>query len=228
MPADRLMHPRLGHSQKVSSLSHLEARVWQQYILSADDFGVMRYSPLVVQDDNDALAREPIEVIHACLARLVEVGLICAFEHQHNRYLFQGDWQDFQKVEYPRVSFQPKPPVDFLKTCTPRTRKLFGKHPGGTLKHSPKVSQRFSEDSPSNTRARTRETANGKRLTANGKDRGSGGKAREFRPTPDEIKRGRQWRAALGRCPHDPPCGSTERCIGFQIRQWRKELEGVA
>lgn len=228
MPADRLFHPRLGHSQKVTSLNHLEARVWTQYILSSDDFGVMRYSPLVVQDGNDALAREPIELIQACLDRLVTAGLIRAFEHQHNRYLFQHDWQDFQKVEYPRVSFQPRPPAASLKGCTVKTRKLFSKHPGGSPKGSPKLSRGSSNESPTNARAHSRETANGKRPVANGERlKGEPERERTFRPTTDEIKRARTWRASLGRCPHEPACASSETCVGVQIRKWRAELEGV-
>jgi hypothetical protein len=227
MPADRLFHPRLGHSRKVSSLDHLQARVWKQYVLSADDFGVMPFTVVQIQADNIALAREPHAVIQSALEQLVAVGLVRTFNHQDARYLYQHDWQDWQKIEYPRVTIRPKPPTDLLKQCTVKTRKLFAKYPGGSPKHSPKSSRGVPEPSPTNARAHPRETANGKRQTANGRKGESEGE-RPFRPTPDEIKRARQWRQAVGRCPHTPSCRSSERCIGHQIRLWRKELEGVA
>lgn len=227
MPADRLFHPRLGHSQKVTSLSHLEARVWQQYVLSADDFGVMPFTPLQVQADNLALAREPIDDIQRALDRLVQVRLVAVFEHQGVRFLYQHDWQDWQKIEYPRVSIRPKPPSDVLKVCSAKTRKLFGKHPGGTTKPSPKVSQRFPEGSPSNARARARETANGTRLTANGKRPKPGELEgeRRIRPRADEIDRAKKWRQTIGRCPHDPTCPTYDTCLGVQVRIWRSEQE---
>lgn len=211
MPADRLFHPRLGHSIKVASLSHLEFRVWSQYILSSDDFGVMMLSALRVQADNTALAREPHEVVQACLERLVSIGLLAKFQHQSEIFLCQLDWQDFQKVEYPRVSFQPKPSAEVLKTCTVKTRRLFGKHPGGSPKRFPKVSQRSPEGSPTNARAQARGTANGLRLTANGRGEpeGSGG---EF--TKDELKHARDVRTRVrGGCQHDPRCGSVTGCV---------------
>jgi hypothetical protein len=42
MPQDRLRSPRGGHGRRTTSLSDFEFRVWDQYQLSADDFGVMR------------------------------------------------------------------------------------------------------------------------------------------------------------------------------------------
>lgn len=211
MPADRLFHPRLGHSIKVSSLSHLEARVWAQYILSSDDFGVMMLSALRVQADNAALAREPHEVVQASLERLVFVGLVAKFQHQNETYICQLDWQDFQKVEYPRVSFLPKPHGELLKTCTVKTRRLFSKHPGGSPKRFPKVSRTSSEGFPTNARAQARGTANGLRLTANGRGEPEGS-GLPF--TRDELKHATDVRTRVrGGCLHEPRCKSASACV---------------
>lgn len=179
MPQDRLRSPRAGHGRRTASLNDFEYRVWDQYQLSADDFGVMRCSALTIQDDNDALADRPKDHVQAALGRLVEVGLCLAFEHQGRRYLCQADWQAFQKIEYPRVTMLPKPPPEVLQQCELSTRKLFGKHPGGSQKRTSKISRRSPEDLPKDlqrssegsptSRARvTRETANGLRQEANG------------------------------------------------------------
>ena len=93
MPVDRFIHPRLGHSEKVNQLTDLEARVWIQYLLSSDDFGVMRCSSVNLQADNDALARRPKNAVQRALERVLEVGLIQEFEHQGQRFVFQPDWQ---------------------------------------------------------------------------------------------------------------------------------------
>lgn len=245
MPADRFIHPRLGHSQKVTALTHLEARVWFQYLLSADDFGVMRLSPLTVQDGNDAIAKEPIEAIQAALQRLIDVGLVQVFEHQQLRYVYQRDWQDWQKVEYPRITFQPKPTKEQLRECSDRTRQLFGKHPGGTNgnkktsgKSSPKVSrgssedspnvpQTFPEGSPSNARERAgakRQTANGFRLMANGSE---GEREREPRYTTAEWAHAKEMRSKVyGRCPHEPRCENYQACLRQILAENR--AKGVA
>ena len=109
MPADRLLHARLGHSAKVSSLSDLEYRVWTTYVLGANDFGVMRADAVAFQAALDALCARPAKAIKRCIERLVEVGLVAAFVHQGSRYLYQADWQDFQRVRYPLRPVHPLP-----------------------------------------------------------------------------------------------------------------------
>jgi hypothetical protein len=129
MPADRMLHPRQGHSAKVSELSHLEYRVWLQSLLSADDFGVLRFSAVTLQADNDALAKTPAKLLDRALTRLVKIGLLFTFEHQGRIYACHPAWQDHQKIEYPRETIQPKPTADVLGKCSDPTRQLFALWP---------------------------------------------------------------------------------------------------
>ena len=128
MPADRLFHARAGHSAKVSSLSDLEYRVWTTYVLAADDFGVMRADAVAFQAAHDALSTRPAEEIAKCVGRLVEVALVAAFEHQGARYLYQWDWQDFQRVRFPARTLHPLPASAEVSA---RTHHLWSVHPGG-------------------------------------------------------------------------------------------------
>ena len=128
MPADRLLHARLGHSAKVSSLSDLEYRVWTTFVLATDDFGVMRADAVAFQAAHDALSTRPAEEIAKCVERLVETGLVAAFEHQGARYLYQWDWQDFQRVRFPARTLHPLP--DSAEVSA-RTHHLWSVHPGG-------------------------------------------------------------------------------------------------
>lgn len=158
MPDDRLFHRRAGHSAKVTALSDLEFRVWWTYVLAADDYGVMRCSPVVVQAANDALASKPARMILKALEALIKIGLLVDFTHQHNRYVCQLDWQDYQRVRHPRGTTEPSPPAAILQKCSRETAALFQQHSG-------KVSEEFP------SRGGSRETANGKRLTANGSEK---------------------------------------------------------
>lgn len=127
MPDDRFLHKRAGRSDKVTMLSDTEYRVWTQYLLSADDFGVMRCSPLSFQDDNDSLAMRQQSVIEEALQKILAVGLLRAFEHQRRIFLYQHDWQTWQKIVFPRKTNEPIPPV---KYCDRETQWLISHHPG--------------------------------------------------------------------------------------------------
>ncbi len=170
MPVDRFLHPRLGHSAKIAGLSDLTFRVWTQYLLSADDYGVMRASPLVLQLANDALAMKSTAVLAKCLRTLVDVGLVSEFEHQGHRYIYQWDWQAWQKIRYPRHTENPPPPK-LLENSD-------GSQDSGNVPEiSPQDSGDGAEVLPQDSgdfagRARVRAkrlTANGKRQTATGK-----------------------------------------------------------
>lgn len=181
MPADRFLHPKCGHSHKVNLLTDLEYRVWTQYLMSADDFGVMRCSAVTIQADNDHLANRTVRQIDKALEVIIKSGLVRAFTHQGRRYLYQPNWQVFQKVEYPRATDNPKPDEDAMTLCDELTAALFLKHPGGT--RSARASRERPEGVPNDleksatTRAcvpAKRLTANGQRLVANGSEGGLG------------------------------------------------------
>jgi len=172
MPDDRFIHRKSGHGRRSNLLTDLEFRVWVQYMLSADDFGVMRDSHHQLQADNDHLAHRPAKVIQRCLDALVKCDLVRRFEHQGKSYIYQWDWQTWQKVAYPRGTNLPKPPDEAIAGCDELTQQLFAVHPGGAgrrrTERSENVPETFSEDSPlmrAGARAK-RLTANGERLTA--------------------------------------------------------------
>lgn len=144
MPDDRLLHRRAGHGEKVTGLSSDEFRVWTQYLLSADDFGVMRCSPTPIRDGNTFLDSKPERQVARWLEAVIASDLIQTFEHQGRRYVYQRDWQSWQKVKYPRATTHPCPPPDVLATCDGPTQRLFALYPGG---HGRKVTERFDEDS---------------------------------------------------------------------------------
>jgi hypothetical protein len=143
MPADRLTHPRIGHSQKVCALTDTEYRVWETYKWCADDFGVMPKSATKLQGDNEALERHERPVIEAALQRMIDIGLLLEFESQGTMYVCSHNWQTHQKIKYPRATFLPAPPAqvfarsrrcdgrifsavsrNFLKNCRESERKF--------------------------------------------------------------------------------------------------------
>lgn len=128
MPAQRVLHARLGHSAKVSRLSDLAFRVWTTYVLAADDFGVMRADGVAFQAAHDALRERAAEEVAASIERLVEVGLVSAFEDRGVRFVYQADWQDFQRVRFPGRTPHPLPAEAMVSG---RTLHLWSAHPGG-------------------------------------------------------------------------------------------------
>lgn len=187
MPADRLFHPKLGHSEKIAQLSFFERVVWSTYVLAADDYGVLRKSATTIQAADEALDKEPKELVQAALERIVEVGLCQVFSHQGRSYLCQLTWQNEQRVKHPRDSMNPPPPADLLAKATPATQKLWSQHnllrqettPGAAeeangntspAEREPDGSRMGNEREPNGSLARARacETANGYRLPANG------------------------------------------------------------
>lgn len=131
MPDDRLFHPRLLQSDKVDRLTDFERGVWLVSRLVCDDFGVMRASPNALQSAARFLERKPAKLLQRALEALENVGLLNSFDHEGRLYLFQWDWQNWQKVSYPRGTLHPKPPALLLGLCSRETQELFTKHPGG-------------------------------------------------------------------------------------------------
>ncbi len=180
MPADRLLHPKQGHSRKVTLLTDLEYRVWIQYMLSADDFGVMRASAVTLQADSDALAAKKPKVIQNCLDSVVKSGLLTEFEHQGRRYVCQLDWQDWQHVGWPRATVNPPPPADVIAKCSKKTREMFQRRldkdsPSSrevlpkslaSPRQVPASSSEVLSENSDHSRARETAKANGLRLTA--------------------------------------------------------------
>lgn len=171
VPDDRFVHRRAGHSEKVNNLNDLEFRVWVQYLLSADDFGVMRFSAVTLQADNDHLSNRPAAAVMRCLRAVLNRGLLRLFVHQNREYAYQHDWQHWQKVQYPRGTNNPCPPPEALTECCPETQELFSIHPGGAgrkrKEHSENVPRTVPETFQESS-ALMREGAPAKRLTANG------------------------------------------------------------
>ena len=114
---------------------------------------------VAIQSRNDNLERRSARRVLKCLEAVVRSGLVKTFEHQGKTYLYQPDWQDWQKVRWPARTINPRPPLD---AATPATRLLFEVFPGGS-----KVPLKSSR-STSGVLPPTREVANGTRLTANG------------------------------------------------------------
>ncbi len=204
----------------MSALNDLEYRVWTDYELVADDFGVLPYSPSMVRAGNPALAARPEPVIQSALNTLVTVGLVLRFEHQGQSFICDPTWQKFQKIERPRRTHYPLPDPATMERCTAETILLFARyHPAASAFPFPKLFAnarrivakclRKSRTEDRTTRGlSSRLTANGKRLTARGSETGGGAGEPEptfeafYRPYPRKAGRdaaARAWASAITR-----------------------------
>lgn len=165
MAEDRFLHPALGHSDKVNLLTDLEFRVWIQYLLTADDFGVMRFSAVTVQSASDALSVRSGRMIQRCLERLVDVGLLVDFEHQKRKYLCQLDWAEKQPMRFPRSTTNPPPPLPILSRSKEETVGRVRDHHPAFVDVPFDAHQPYIDDA---TSTELQVTANSKQLTANG------------------------------------------------------------
>lgn len=152
MPDDRFFHKRAGHSAKVNQLTDFEELIWRYYVLSADDFGVMRFTAAQIRTDHERAERRSDKLIQRALERCHAVGLVYTFEHQDRVYCYSRNWQQFQKVLYPRTTLLPCPPAEELAACDESTRHHFLAHPGGKegLSHRRRlesISETFQENS---------------------------------------------------------------------------------
>jgi hypothetical protein len=125
MPDERFTHRKEGRSRKLSQLSDFEFRVLSQYRLSANDFGVMLYSPAPLISDNRVFEERTPAAIRKALDRMVELGLLLAFEEQGEWYVCSAEWQEYQTIRYPRETHWPIPSGAALEQCSAATRALF-------------------------------------------------------------------------------------------------------
>lgn len=144
----RLIHKSAGESAKVSALSDFEFRVWLQYQLAANDFGVMPAEAATLQADNRALRNRPGRKVQAALETVIGVDLVWVFCHQRQRYVWQWDWQDRQGVRWPRTTIHPAPPPADLVKASPLTQKLFEDHFARARKESGKLATGFPKSFP--------------------------------------------------------------------------------
>lgn len=225
MPDDRLIHKRACHSKKVSSLTDFEHRVWWTYQLIADDYGVMRMSAAALQSGNDALEKKTTFALEHALGRLVSVGLNRTFSHQGKSYLYQHDWQEWQRIRHPRPSVLPLPSLDDIEACEESTRALMRNRlefTGEVLGDSSNVAATFPPHGK-------RLTANGIRLTAfPDRDLSNDLRSRFERfwaSYPRKVGKGAAWRVWVRLAPDE---ALTSRMIAAvavqaQTRQWRKD-----
>ena len=125
MPTYRLIHTNARTGRRTKQLTDLEYLVWLAYLLSSDDYGVCPASARKLQGDDPRLDSKPTKAIQRCLNTLVRVGLLSTFEDGGTVYLYQSDWQDWQKIRYPSTTSYPTVPADHFARLSAKTRAMF-------------------------------------------------------------------------------------------------------
>lgn len=136
MATHRVIEKSAGTGERSGSLSHLGFRVWVQYMLSADDYGVCPAEAAKLQGDNPALNDEPMKRVQDQIENLVTIGLCGAFKDGKRRYLYQTDWQTYQRIKHPSKTALPPIPAEVLEKCCDKTKELF-------LQFHPKIAGDF-------------------------------------------------------------------------------------
>lgn len=153
MPTHRVIEKTAGTGERSGSLSHLGFRVWMQYILSADDYGVCPAEAAKLQGDNPALNEEPMRRIQDQIENLVKIGLCGVFQDGKRRYLYQADWQTYQRIKHPSKTALPPVPAEVLEKCCEKTRELF-------LQFHPKIAGDFRPHGNATAKATANAIAN--------------------------------------------------------------------
>lgn len=131
MPPQRLIHPRIGDSQKIASLTDRAFRVWITYLWVADDWGVMPFDATKIQGGNRRLAQYKRRLIDEDLGSLVELELLTRYDIAGEPFVCSLNWQTHQNMKWPRATetYWPPPPPDVIQRCDRQTQALFRKHP---------------------------------------------------------------------------------------------------
>lgn len=232
MPDDRFLHRRCLHSVKVSGLTDFEYRVWTTYVLAADDYGIFRCSAVALQDANRALEQKPSGVLTRALQRLVDCGLLRAFEHQGRKYLYQSDWNAWQKINRPSRSLLPLPSVDLIAACEDSTKQLFlsrlelqGEIPAVSLKTSMIPSNDATSSTDHSPPLREGLTANGNGHQAQGKPTLKDRFERFWASYPRKVGKGAAWRKWVQLRPDDALVDRMVQALDRQRQQpqWVKD-----
>lgn len=128
MPSYRLLHTNYRTGRRSRQLTELELITWIAYQQSADDFGVCPYSAKKLQGDDPWLGRRPTKMVQRCLETLIRVELVSTFDDDGIPYLYDPEWQDWQRIKWPSATTYPIIPDPLLEKCSTKTKELFSLH----------------------------------------------------------------------------------------------------